>query len=87
MRDPNAGVGALAGSSSSIASSASDDSAMPLAGATSGGGNAGGRTLLHSLSTGDANVGEYKYTVIVRGHTLKITGHNLDLVRVSFTHH
>lgn len=40
---------------------------------------------MHSLSTPDANIGEYKYTVITNGHTIKITGDNLDLVRVSWT--
>lgn len=83
IRDPNAGVGALAGSSSSIASSASDDSALPLGGGAPGGGGHPSRTLLHSLSTGDATVGEYKYSVNVGGHIIKITGHNLELVRTS----
>lgn len=68
-------IGALAGSSSSLNSSGSEDSVpgmMPR------------RNLLHSFSTNDANVGEYKYTVTVNGtDTIKITGYNLDLVRVS----
>lgn len=67
--------GPLTGSSSSINSSASDESAMPLTTRAS-------RALLHSLSTNDASIGEYKYTVVTGGHTIKITGDNLDLVRV-----
>lgn len=39
--------------------------------------------LIHSLSTNDASLGEYKYTVNVGSHTLKITGDSLELVRVS----
>lgn len=70
------GGGPLTGSSSSINSSASDDSALPCSARAS-------RALMHSLSTNDANIGEYKYTVITNGHTIKITGDNLDLVRVS----
>ncbi|KAJ8956795.1 hypothetical protein NQ318_014209, partial [Aromia moschata] len=69
------GSGQLTGSSSSINSSASDDSALPCSSRTS-------RILMHSLSTNDANIGEYKYTVITNGCTIKITGDNLDLVRV-----
>lgn len=38
--------------------------------------------LLHSFSTNDASLGEYKYTVTVGNHSIKITGTNLDLVRV-----
>lgn len=94
---------ALGGSSSSLNSSASDDSVR-----VSQGGMAlksrvkiiqglfpkyslicwpllsGARrsTLLHSFSTNDANLGEYKYTVSVGGCLLKITGSNHDLVRV-----
>ncbi|KAK9754356.1 KH domain [Popillia japonica] len=67
--------GPLTGSSSSINSSASDESALPHTGRS--------RTLLHSLSTNDANIGEYKYTVVTGGHTIKITGDDLDLVRIS----
>lgn len=40
-------------------------------------------TLLHSLSTNDASVGEYKFTVNVGQHNIKITGDSLELVRVS----
>ncbi|KRT78541.1 hypothetical protein AMK59_7814 [Oryctes borbonicus] len=67
--------GPLTGSSSSINSSASDESALPHAGRS--------RALLHSLSTNDASIGEYKYTVVTGGHTIKITGDDLDLVRIS----
>lgn len=42
-----------------------------------------GQVLLHSLSTNDASVGEYKYTVNVGTHSIKITGDSIDLVRVS----
>lgn len=38
--------------------------------------------MLHSLSTNDASLGEYKYTVNVGCHNIKITGDSLDLVRV-----
>lgn len=38
--------------------------------------------LTHSLSTNDASLGEYKYTVNVGNHSLKITGDSLDLVMV-----
>lgn len=44
---------------------------------------AAGTTLLHSLSTNDASVGEYKFTVNVGQHSIKITGDSFDLVRVS----
>lgn len=39
--------------------------------------------LIHSLSTNDASLGEYKYTVNVGNHSLKITGDSLELVRVA----
>jgi hypothetical protein len=39
--------------------------------------------LLHSFSTNDASLGEYKYTVNVGQHNIKITGECFDLVRVS----
>lgn len=82
MREPNAGVGARAGSSSSINSSASDE----CAGVGGGGGaplNSGRATLMHSLSVGDASVTEFMYSLHVKQHTLKITGTSLDLVRVN----
>lgn len=40
--------------------------------------------LIHSLSSNDASLGEYKYTVNVGSHNLKITGDSLELVRVSW---
>ncbi|XP_011191487.1 eukaryotic translation initiation factor 4E-binding protein Mextli isoform X2 [Zeugodacus cucurbitae] len=39
--------------------------------------------LLHSFSTNDASLGEYKYTVNVGQHLIKITGDCCDLVRVA----
>jgi hypothetical protein len=42
--------------------------------------------LLHSFSTNDASLGEYKYTVNVGQHNIKITGECFDLVRVSCFH-
>lgn len=46
---------------------------------SSGGGQ---NMLLHSYSTNDASLGEYKHTVTVGQHNIKITGDCLDLVRV-----
>lgn len=43
-------------------------------------------TILHSLSTNDASLGEYKYTVNVGQHSIKITGDNIELVRVRRKH-
>lgn len=43
----------------------------------------GHNMLLHSLSTNDASVGEYKYTVSVGHHNIKITGDCFELVRVN----
>ncbi|EEB17349.1 conserved hypothetical protein [Pediculus humanus corporis] len=40
-------------------------------------------TLLHSFSTNDATIGEYKYTVTIGDDTLKITGTNPDLVTIA----
>ncbi|XP_044751187.1 eukaryotic translation initiation factor 4E-binding protein Mextli isoform X2 [Coccinella septempunctata] len=68
--------GPLTGSSSSINSSASDDSALPSSARAS-------RALMHSLSVNDATIGEYKYTVVVGNHTIRIMGDNLELVRTS----
>ncbi|XP_045471103.1 eukaryotic translation initiation factor 4E-binding protein Mextli isoform X2 [Harmonia axyridis] len=68
--------GPLTGSSSSINSSASDDSALPSSARAS-------RALMHSLSVNDASIGEYKYSVVVGSHTIRIMGDNLDLVRTS----
>ncbi|XP_067624428.1 eukaryotic translation initiation factor 4E-binding protein Mextli isoform X2 [Eurosta solidaginis] len=39
--------------------------------------------LLHSFSTNDASLGEYKYTVNVGQHLIRITGDCCDLVRVA----
>lgn len=44
-------------------------------------------TLLHSLSTNDASIGEYKYTVTVGNQSIKVTGSNLDLVKVIMQPH
>ncbi|XP_034937319.1 eukaryotic translation initiation factor 4E-binding protein Mextli isoform X2 [Chelonus insularis] len=78
VRSEKSGIG---GSSSSLNSSASDESNriqpqyqhVPQMRST----------LLHSLSTNDASIGEYKHTVNVGNHTLKITGSNLNLVRTA----
>ncbi|KAK3930793.1 Eukaryotic translation initiation factor 4E-binding protein Mextli [Frankliniella fusca] len=67
----------LGGSSSSLNSSASDDSARVSQGGVRR------STLLHSFSTNDASLGEYKYTVAVGGCVLKITGANHDIVRAA----
>lgn len=74
MRDHHETLG---GSSSSLNSSASDDSVRVS--------QAGTRrsTLLHSFSTNDASLGEYKYSVAVAGCVLKITGSNHDIVRAA----
>lgn len=53
---------------------------------THGHGNTAGGTqnlLLHSFSTNDASLGEYKYTVNVGPYNIKITGDCFDLVRVN----
>lgn len=72
--------GAMGGSSSSLNSSASDESNRLQQSQQH---NSRLRSsLLHSLSTNDASIGEYKYTVTVGNKSLKITGCNLDLVRV-----
>ncbi|CAH1133178.1 unnamed protein product [Ceutorhynchus assimilis] len=68
--------GPLTGSSSSINSSVSDESPVPLRMRDS-------RALKHSMSTPDANLNEYTYTVNINGHNVKIIGDNLDLVRTS----
>ncbi|RZF33982.1 hypothetical protein LSTR_LSTR006898 [Laodelphax striatellus] len=65
----------MGGSTSSLNSSASDESnriSFPVRGS---------RALLHSMSTPDASIGEYKYSVTVGNDTIKITGTNHDLVR------
>lgn len=88
-----------AGSCSSLTSSNSDETQTrvnrnSIAGMPSAGGyghvtghqkvrGGTGNVLLHSLSTNDASVGEYKFTVNVGTHSIKITGDSIDLVRVS----
>ncbi|XP_055681541.1 eukaryotic translation initiation factor 4E-binding protein Mextli isoform X2 [Lutzomyia longipalpis] len=42
-----------------------------------------GQLLLHSYSTNDASLGEYKFTVNVGPHSIKITGDRCDLVRAA----
>ncbi|XP_055712002.1 eukaryotic translation initiation factor 4E-binding protein Mextli isoform X2 [Phlebotomus papatasi] len=42
-----------------------------------------GQVLLHSYSTNDASLGEYKFTVSVGPHNIKITGDRCDLVRAA----
>ncbi|XP_039280908.1 eukaryotic translation initiation factor 4E-binding protein Mextli isoform X3 [Nilaparvata lugens] len=65
----------MGGSTSSLNSSASDESnRIPFT-------VRGSRALLHSLSTPDASIGEYKYSVTVGNDTIKITGTNHELVR------
>ncbi|XP_014471596.1 PREDICTED: uncharacterized protein LOC106742821 isoform X3 [Dinoponera quadriceps] len=72
--------GAMGGSSSSLNSSASDESNRLQHNQH----NSRLRSsLLHSFSTNDASIGEYKYTVTVGNQSLKITGCNLDLVRTA----
>uniref|UniRef100_A0A1L8DR40 Putative eukaryotic translation initiation factor 4e-binding protein mextli n=1 Tax=Nyssomyia neivai TaxID=330878 RepID=A0A1L8DR40_9DIPT len=44
---------------------------------------ASGQLLLHSYSTNDASLGEYKFTVNVGPHSIKITGDRCDLVRAA----
>ncbi|XP_041981561.1 eukaryotic translation initiation factor 4E-binding protein Mextli isoform X2 [Aricia agestis] len=41
------------------------------------------RALMHSFSTNDAALSEYKYTVMFGQHSIKITGTNLDLVKTA----
>lgn len=72
--------GAMGGSSSSLNSSASDESNRLQQHQQQ---NSRARSLLHSFSTNDASIGEYKYTVTVGNQSLKITGCNLDLVRIA----
>ncbi|XP_018362168.1 PREDICTED: eukaryotic translation initiation factor 4E-binding protein Mextli isoform X1 [Trachymyrmex cornetzi] len=74
--------GAMGGSSSSLNSSASDESNR-LQQQNQQHNSRLRSSLLHSLSTNDASIGEYKYTVTVGNQSLKITGCNLDLVRTA----
>nr|XP_012148055.1 PREDICTED: uncharacterized protein LOC100882061 isoform X5 [Megachile rotundata]XP_012148119.1 PREDICTED: uncharacterized protein LOC100882061 isoform X5 [Megachile rotundata]XP_012148177.1 PREDICTED: uncharacterized protein LOC100882061 isoform X5 [Megachile rotundata]XP_012148248.1 PREDICTED: uncharacterized protein LOC100882061 isoform X5 [Megachile rotundata]XP_012148306.1 PREDICTED: uncharacterized protein LOC100882061 isoform X5 [Megachile rotundata] len=71
--------GAMGGSSSSLNSSASDESNRLQQQQSS----RLRSSLLHSFSTNDASIGEYKYTVTIGNQSLKITGCNLDLVRTA----
>jgi len=65
----------MGGSSSSLNSSASDESNRhPHSGSRRS-------TLLHSYSTNDASLGEYKYTVTLGHDTVKILGSNYETVR------
>ncbi|XP_012542566.1 eukaryotic translation initiation factor 4E-binding protein Mextli isoform X2 [Monomorium pharaonis] len=73
--------GAMGGSSSSLNSSASDESNRLQQSQQHS--SRLRSSLLHSLSTNDASIGEYKYTVTVGNQSLKITGCNLDLVRTA----
>lgn len=73
IRQPGAVLNA--GSSSSINSSASDDSMLPAA-------IRGANPLVHSLSANDAGNGQYKYSVVVGDHVIRIIGDHLDLVKV-----
>ncbi|KAK4879216.1 hypothetical protein RN001_007362 [Aquatica leii] len=66
--------GPLTGSSSSINSSTSEDSALPHSARAS-------RSLIDGLSVNDTNAEEYKFTVVVGEYTITITGDNIDLVR------
>ncbi|XP_011877800.1 PREDICTED: uncharacterized protein LOC105567499 isoform X1 [Vollenhovia emeryi] len=80
-QSPGGEKGAMGGSSSSLNSSASDESNRLQQNQQH---NFRLRSsLLHSLSTNDASIGEYKYTVTVGNQSLKITGCNLDLVRTA----
>ncbi|CAH0700424.1 unnamed protein product [Spodoptera exigua] len=69
---------ALAGSRASLDSNGSDEA--PRAREKS---PHNARALLHSYSTNDAALGEYKYTVTFGQHSIKITGLNLDLVKTA----
>lgn len=75
--------GAMGGSSSSLNSSASDESNRLQQHNQQQHNSRLRSSLLHSFSTNDASIGEYKYTVTVGNQSLKITGCNLDLVRVT----
>lgn len=46
----------------------------------------GRQMLSHSLSTNDASLGEYKYTVDIGHHSIKITGDRFELVQVIQSH-
>lgn len=63
------------------------NSSTPVANAAVAAAAAGKRPhsqmLLHSYSTNDASLGEYKFTCNVGQHVIKITGDCCELVRVS----
>ncbi|CAH0726066.1 unnamed protein product, partial [Brenthis ino] len=69
--------GALAASRASLDSTGSDDRPREKSPHNNS------RALLHSFSTNDAALGEYKYTVTFGQHSIKITGNNLDLVKTA----
>lgn len=46
--------------------------------------SSGRQQLSHSLSTNDASLGEYKYTVGIGNHSIKITGDRFELVQVAY---
>ncbi|CAH2988902.1 unnamed protein product [Chilo suppressalis] len=71
----NEGLGA---SRASLDSNGSDDTPRPREKSPHN-----SRALLHSFSTNDAALGEYKYTVTFGQHSIKITGNNLDLVKTA----
>ncbi|KAI4502187.1 hypothetical protein M0802_002869 [Mischocyttarus mexicanus] len=73
--------GGIGGSSSSLNSSASEESNRLQQHQQQS--SRLRSSLLHSFSTNDASIGEYKYTVTVDNQSLKITGTNLDLVRTA----
>ncbi|VVC99859.1 unnamed protein product [Leptidea sinapis] len=76
---PGAKERGLGTSSASLDSNGSDEAIRPRE--KSPHNNA--RALLHSFSTNDAALGEYKYTVMFGQHSIKITGNNLDLVKTA----
>lgn len=80
VRLEGSNTGNLGDSTSSLNSSASEESGrptlLPLTPTS--------RPLLHSFSTNDANLNEFRYTVTVGTHAIKITGDNLNIVNVSF---
>ncbi|XP_075992569.1 eukaryotic translation initiation factor mextil isoform X2 [Anticarsia gemmatalis] len=71
-------AGALGGSRASLDSNGSDDAPRVREKSPHN-----SRALLHSFSTNDAALGEYKYTVTFGQHSIKITGNNLDLVKTA----
>ncbi|XP_031343484.1 eukaryotic translation initiation factor 4E-binding protein Mextli isoform X2 [Photinus pyralis] len=73
VREP--GGPPLTGSSSSINSSTSEDSALPHSARAS-------RTLMHSLSATES-FEEYKFTVVVGDRIIKISGDDINLVGMS----